>query len=179
MRRRRKTKILATLGPATSAPERIRALFDAGVDVFRINMSHTSHAALGDLHHAVRALEADAGRPIGILVDLQGPKIRLGTLPGGARLLKEGERVRLVRKVAAEGPVDIPIPHAEVFSAIKMRHALLIDDGKVRLRLLSVGDSSAEAIVVVGGEIKDRKGVNLPDTILPIPANDSEGPQRS
>ncbi|HTP78410.1 MAG TPA: pyruvate kinase [Rhizomicrobium sp.] len=170
MRRRRKTKILATLGPATSTPERIRALFDSGVDVFRINMSHTSHTALGELHRAVRSLEADVGRPVGILVDLQGPKIRLGTLPGGARLLKEGERVRLVRKVTAEDPADIAIPHAEVFSAIKMRHTLLIDDGKVRLRLLSVGDSSAEAIVVVGGEIRDRKGVNLPDTILPIPA---------
>ena len=170
MRRRRKTKILATLGPATSTPERIRSLFDAGVDVFRINMSHTSHTALGELHRSVRALEADVGRPIGILVDLQGPKIRLGTIPGGSRILKEGERVRLVRKVAAEEPGDIPIPHPEVFSAIKMRHTLLIDDGKVRLRLLSVGDSTAEAMVVVGGEIKDRKGVNLPDTILPIPA---------
>ena len=170
MRRRRKTKILATLGPATSAPERIRALFDAGVDVFRINMSHTSHTALGELHRAVRTLETEVGRPIGILVDLQGPKIRLGTLSGGPRLLKEGEHVRLVRKVSAEDPGDIPIPHPEVFSAIKMRHSLLIDDGKVRLRLLSVGDNSAEAMVVVGGEIRDRKGVNLPDTILPIPA---------
>ena len=122
MRRRRKTKILATLGPATSTPDRIRALFDAGADVFRINMSHTSHAALGELHGAVRALEAEVGRPIGILVDLQGPKIRLGTLPGGSRLLKEGDRVRLVRKVSAEEPNDIPIPHPEVFSAIKMRH---------------------------------------------------------
>jgi pyruvate kinase len=138
MRRRRKTKILATLGPVSSTQERIRALFDAGADVFRINMSHTSHSALGDLHRAVRALEIEVGRPIGILVDLQGPKIRLGTLVGGSRMLKEGERVRLVRRVAAENGSDIPIPHAEVFSAIKMRHTLLIDDGKIRLRLLSV-----------------------------------------
>ena len=170
MRRRRKTKILATLGPATSSQERIRALFDAGADVFRINMSHTSHSALGELHRAVRALEVEVGRPIGILVDLQGPKIRLGTLAGGKRMLKEGERVRLVRKVGAEHDGDIPIPHAEVFSAIKTRHTLLIDDGKVRLRLLSVSENSAEAVVVVGGELKDRKGVNLPDTILPIAA---------
>src|SRR5476651_787157 len=170
MRRRRKTKILATLGPATSSPERIRALFDAGVDVFRINMSHTSHTALGELHRAVRMLETSVGRPIGILVDLQGPKIRLGTMAGGPRMLKEGEQVRLVRKVTADAPNDIPIPHPEVFSAIKMRHALLIDDGKVRLRLLSVKDDYADATVVVGGEISDRKGVNLPDTILPIPA---------
>jgi len=170
MRRRRKTKILATLGPATSSPERIRALFDAGVDVFRINMSHTSHTALGQLHRTVRAMESEVGRPIGILVDLQGPKIRLGTFSGGGRMLVEGEQVRLVRKVNADDPRDIPIPHPEVFSAIKMRHALLIDDGKVRLRLLSVKDNYADATVVVGGEIKDRKGVNLPDTILPIPA---------
>ncbi|HXC56730.1 MAG TPA: pyruvate kinase [Rhizomicrobium sp.] len=170
MRRRRKTKIVATLGPATAAPERIRALFDAGVDVFRINMSHTSHTALADLHRAVRAQEVEVGRPIGILVDLQGPKIRLGTLPGGARILKEGEQVRFVRKVVADDPNDIPIPHPEVFAAMKMRHTLLIDDGKIRLRLLTVKDYYADAIVMVGGEIKDRKGVNLPDTLLPVSA---------
>lgn len=170
MRRRRKTKILATLGPGTSTQARIRALFDAGADVFRVNMSHTSHTALAEFHSAVRALELEVGRPIGILVDLQGPKIRLGALPGGARMLKEGERVRLVRKSASTEASEIPIPHAEVFTAIKMRHSLLIDDGRVRLRLLSVGEGSAEAVVVVGGEIKDRKGVNLPDTILPITA---------
>jgi pyruvate kinase len=170
MRRRRKTKILATLGPASANPERIRALFDAGADIFRVNMSHTSHSALGELHRAVRALEAQVQRPIGILIDLQGPKIRLGNLKGGSRLLKEGEQVRLVRKVTADDSNDVPIPHPEVFAAIKMRHTLLIDDGRVRLRLLSVTDNSAEAIVAVGGEIRDRKGVNLPDTILPIPA---------
>ena len=143
MRRRRKTKILATLGPGTAAPARIRALFDAGADVFRVNMSHTSHTALGEFHHAVRTLEAEVGRPIGILVDLQGPKIRLGTLPDGARTLQEGERVRLVAKAEATNDAAIPIPHPEVFTAIKMRHTLLIDDGRVRLRLLSVADNSA------------------------------------
>jgi len=170
MRHRRKTKILATLGPSSSSPERIRALFEAGVDVFRINMSHTSHTLLAELRGHVRALERDTGRPVGVLVDLQGPKIRLGTLPGGRRMLKEGERVRLVRKVEADNDSDIPIPHAEVFAAMKQRHALLIDDGKVRLRLFGVKDDSAEAFVEVGGEIKDRKGVNLPDTLLPVPA---------
>ncbi len=170
MRRRRKTKIVATLGPSSSSLEKIRALFDAGVDVFRINMSHTSHAMLADFHRMIRAEEAEAGRPIGILVDLQGPKIRLGTLPGGSRMLKEGEQVRFVRKVVADDPNDIPIPHPEVFAAMKMRHTLLIDDGRVRLRLLTVKDYYADAMVVVGGEIKDRKGVNLPDTLLPVSA---------
>src|SRR3569832_1664901 len=170
MRRRRKTKILATLGPASNTPEKIRALFQAGADGFRINMSHSSHTALGDLHRAVRRVEAEEGRPIGILVDLQGPKIRLGTLPGGSRILKEGEQVRFVRKVQADDPNDIPIPHPEVFQAMKMRHTLLIDDGRIRIRLLSVKDYYADGMVVVGGEIKDRKGVNLPDTLLPVSA---------
>ena len=170
MRRRRKTKILATLGPSSSSPERLRALFEAGVDVFRINMSHTSHSALAELRGHVRALEEEMGRPIGVLIDLQGPKIRLGTIPGGRRLLKEGDRVRLVRKVSSDNDTDIPIPHAEVFAAMKQQHGLLIDDGRVRLRLFGVKEDTAEAFVEVGGEIKDRKGVNLPDTLLPVPA---------
>ena len=170
MRRRRKTKIVATLGPASSTPERIQALFDAGADVFRINMSHTSHAQLDALHKAVRALESSSGRPIAILVDLQGPKIRVGTFEGGRCVLQAGERVRIVRRVNATQRGEIPIPHAEVFAALKERHGLLIDDGRVRLRLLSRKDDFAEAVVEVGGEIKDRKGVNLPDTLLPVGA---------
>jgi pyruvate kinase len=170
MRRHRKTKILATLGPATNSPAMVKALFDSGVDAFRINMSHTSHTALRELHGCVRALDAASGRPIGILVDLQGPKIRMGTLAGGKRTLKEGDRVRIVRRVAAERDDEIPVPHAEVFAALKQKHCLLIDDGRVRLRLLSTKDDIAEAIVEVGGEIKDRKGINLPDTLLPVGA---------
>jgi pyruvate kinase len=170
MRRRRKTKILATLGPASLSASTIRALFDAGVDVFRINMSHTSHSALADLVGKVRALESEVHRPIGILVDLQGPKIRVGTFPGGAMMLSAGERVRIVRRVESGGASEIPIPHPEVFAALKQRHSLLIDDGRIRLRLLSAAADSAEAIVEVGGELKDRKGVNLPDTLLDIQA---------
>jgi pyruvate kinase len=170
MRRRRKTKILATLGPASSSAQTIKALFDAGADVFRINMSHTSHTALADLHAKVRALEVEVGRPIGILVDLQGPKIRLGTFPGGMRIFTEGTRVRIVRRVEAQNDDEIPIPHPEVFNALKQRHSLLIDDGRIRIRLLSATADSAEGIVEVGGELRDRKGVNLPDTLLPIQA---------
>ena len=110
MRRQRKTKILATLGPASSAPDQLKKLFEAGVDVFRINMSHTSHDLLRELHGRVRALEEEEGRPIGILVDLQGPKIRLGRLPGGQITLKEGQRIRLIRADSSNDPEVLPIP---------------------------------------------------------------------
>jgi len=170
MRRRRKTKILATLGPASNTPEKMRELFEAGVDVFRINMSHTSHEMLRTMFADLRKLSDDVGRPIGILCDLQGPKIRLGKLTGGPRMLQEGERIKLVLGETSEKPEDIPIPHPEIFQAIKQKHALLIDDGKVRLRLLRKADTFAEAIVEVAGEIKDRKGVNMPDTLLPMSA---------
>src|SRR5882757_9204495 len=170
MRRRRKTKILATLGPASNTPAMMRALFDAGVDVFRINMSHTSHEMLKQMHGALRALSEEVGRPIGILCDLQGPKIRLGVLPGGSRMLAQDERIRLVLGESSDKPDEIPIPHPEIFQAIKQKHALLIDDGKIRLRLLRKADTFAEAIVEVGGEIKNRKGVNMPDTLLPMSA---------
>ncbi|HWX90253.1 MAG TPA: pyruvate kinase [Rhizomicrobium sp.] len=170
MRRRRKTKILATLGPASNTPAMMRALFDAGVDVFRINMSHTSHDMLKQMHGALRALSEEVGRPIGILCDLQGPKIRLGVLPGGSRMLVQDERIRLVLGETSDKPEEIPIPHPEIFQAIKQKHALLIDDGKIRLRLLRKSDTFAEAVVEVGGEIKNRKGVNMPDTLLPMSA---------
>src|ERR1700709_658596 len=170
MRRRRKTKSLATLGPSSNTREKMRELFDAGVDVFRINMSHTSHEMLAKMHADLRGLSEDVGRPIGILCDLQGPKIRLGRLTGGPRMLVEGERIKLVLGETSEKPEDIPIPHPEIFQAIKQKHALLIDDGKVRLRLLKKADTFAEAIVEVAGEIKDRKGVNMPDTLLPMSA---------
>ncbi len=170
MRRARKTKIVATLGPASSSPEKMKALFEAGVDVFRINMSHTSHDLLRELHGRVRALEEEAGRPIGILADLQGPKIRLGTLPGGQITLIQGQRIRLIRETSSDDPEVLPIPHAEVFAALKQKHVLLIDDGKVRLRTFASKPDSAEAFVEVGGILKDRKGVNLPDTLLPVSA---------
>jgi len=170
MRRGRKTKIVATLGPSSSSPEQLKALFEAGADVFRINMSHTSHELLAVLHGRLRALEAEEKRPICILADLQGPKIRLGTLPGGKITLVEGAHIKLLREASSDDPAVIPIPHAEVFAALKQKHCLLIDDGKIRLRTWSAKPDSAEAIVEVGGELKDRKGVNLPDTLLPVSA---------
>ena len=123
MRRRRKTKILATLGPASNTPDKMRDLFDAGVDVFRINMSHTSHALLAQMHGELRALSEQVGRPVGILCDLQGPKIRLGSLPGGRRTLLEGERIKLVLGETSEGPAEVPVPHPENLQANKQKHA--------------------------------------------------------
>src|SRR5690242_20176454 len=134
MRRGRKTKIVATLGPASSSPEQLKALFEAGADVFRINMSHNTPDSLKEIYGRVRRLEQSEGRPIGILADLQGPKIRLGQLPGGSIELKEGDRIRLAREPSSTDPNVLPIPHGEVFAALKQRHCLLIDDGKVRLR---------------------------------------------
>jgi pyruvate kinase len=148
----------------------MKALWQAGVDVFRINMSHTSHDLLRELHGRVRMLEEDVGRPVGILCDLQGPKIRLGTLPGGQIALTVGQRIKLVRAASSDDPNVLPIPHAEVFAALKTKHGLLIDDGKLRLRTFAATPDGAEAFVEVGGIVKDRKGVNLPDTLLPVSA---------
>ena len=170
MRRARKIKIVATLGPASSAPHQIKALFEAGADVFRINMSHTPRAQFAELHGRVRTLEREEGRPIGILADLQGPKIRLGELLGGVREIETGAHLRLVLDAKQTEENTIPVPHAEVFAALQVGEALLIDDGRVRLRIESVDANRAEAVVMTGGIIKDRKGVNLPDTVLPIPA---------
>jgi pyruvate kinase len=148
----------------------IRALFEAGADAFRINMSHTSHSGLADLHRIVRELEEGVGRPIGILVDLQGPKIRLGELSGGSREIRKDETIRLVRRMTAENGVDVPIPHAEVFAALQPGESILVDDGKIRLKIDEATKEWATATVEAGGMLKDKKGVNLPDTVLPIPA---------
>ncbi|HXJ00634.1 MAG TPA: pyruvate kinase [Micropepsaceae bacterium] len=170
MRRSRKTKIVATLGPASHTKEQIRTLFIAGVDVFRINMSHTNHTNLTTLVNMVRAVEADVGRPIAILVDLQGPKLRLGKLEGGEKRLEAGQKITLVRAETAPDADHLPMPHPEIFAALKAGSVLLIDDGKVRLVAESVTDSRIDATVLTGGLVKNHKGVNLPDTLLPIPA---------
>ena len=162
-------KIVATLGPASQTHEQLRALSLAGADVFRINMSHTSHPNLATLVGTVRAVETELGRPISILVDLQGPKLRLGKL-GGERQLQTGARITFVLSETASDAQAIPIPHPEIFAALKPGSNLLIDDGKVRLVALEVGPDRMTADVVQAGVVKDHKGVNLPDTLLPIPA---------
>ncbi len=170
MRRSRKTKIVATLGPSSRTREQIRTLFIAGADVFQINMSHTDHVTLAGLVDTVRAVESEMSRPIAILVDLQGPKLRLGKVPGGERRIESGTKITLIRAESADDPALLPIPHPEIFAALRPGANLLIDDGKVRLAVDQVSDARIEATVIQGGVVKNNKGVNLPDTLLPIPA---------
>ena len=170
MIRRRNVKIIATLGPASDTPQQIRALADAGADVFRLNMSHLDHAGLKRLHAAVRAVEAEIGRPVGILVDLQGPKLRIGAIKGDGAALEPGDRFRLDMDKAPGGATRAPLPHPEIFAALAVGDLLLLDDGRIRLRVVSHGDGFAEAEVLVGGTLTSRKGISLPDTLLPVKA---------
>jgi len=168
MRRHRHAKIVATVGPASSAPDRLKALFLAGVDTFRLNFSHGVQEDHARVHAAIRALEQEVGRPIGILQDLQGPKIRIGTLQGGRLDLEAGERVRFVLEGADGDKHSIPLHHPEIFDAVVPGQELLIDDGRVRVRVIGPERAAITAEVVTGGPISNRKGVNLPGTLLDL-----------
>jgi pyruvate kinase len=162
-------KIVATLGPASRTRDQLRALSLAGADVFRINMSHTTHSNLKALVETVRSIETELGRPISILVDLQGPKLRLGKV-GGDKILATGSVVKFTRSESADDAQIVPIPHPEIFAALKPGGNLLIDDGKVRLVVREITSDTITAETLQGGVVKSHKGVNLPDTLLPIPA---------
>ncbi|MEE8189114.1 MAG: pyruvate kinase [Kiloniellales bacterium] len=168
MQRERKAKIIATLGPSSSEEGVIRALFEAGADVFRLNFSHGSQ----DDHHKnldrIRAIEADTGRPIGVLMDLQGPKLRIGTLKGGGVELKSGAAFRLDLDETPGDAGRAPLPHPEIFAALEPGTELLLDDGKLRLKVTSCGKDHAETEIITGGPLSDRKGVNVPGVVLPI-----------
>ncbi|MDQ0475124.1 pyruvate kinase [Labrys wisconsinensis] len=170
MRRQRKVKILATLGPASSSKEMIGKLFAAGADVFRINMSHTSHDRMRELIATIREVEDQYGRPIGILADLQGPKLRIGEFEGGAVELENGARFTLDNDQRPGDTTRVYLPHPEILAAIEPGHTLLLDDGKVRLKALDCSSSHATTEVVVGGRMSNRKGVSLPDTEIPVSA---------
>ena len=169
-RRLRSAKIVATLGPASASRERLRALFDAGVDVFRLNFSHGSHDQKRALFEDIRRIEAETGRPIGILADLQGPKLRLGDFADGTVELAAGDTFRLDLDPAPGDRRRAPLPHPEIFAAIEPGTDLLLDDGKVRLRITDCGADFAETEVVVGGTLSNHKGVNVPQAVLPISA---------
>lgn len=169
-RRQRNLKIVATLGPASNDYEMIRGLFEAGADVFRLNMSHGTHAEIGERHRIIREVERDLGRPIGILADLQGPKLRVGEFANGPHELEEGARFRLDLDGAPGDATRVQLPHHEIFEALEEGSTLLVNDGKIRLRVGACGKDFADCVVEVGGEISNRKGVNVPDVVLPLAA---------
>jgi pyruvate kinase len=170
MRRTRNAKIVATLGPASSDPTVVRQLFRAGVDVFRLNFSHGSHADHSERFKALRALEQETGRPIGILADLQGPKLRVGTFADGPVMLAQGQAFRLDLDKAPGTAQRVCLPHSEIFAALVPGAELLLDDGKLRLVVERCGADFAETRVAVGGKLSERKGVNVPGVVLPITA---------
>jgi pyruvate kinase len=168
MFRQRFTKIVATLGPATASPERLKQLFEAGADVFRLNFSHGTPDDHKQRVELLRALEKQCRHPIAILMDLQGPKLRLGAMAKGPVELKKGQHLRLDMDKAPGTAKRVPLPHPEIFRAARPDGVLLIDDGKVRLRIVSHTDRAIDAVVEVPGTISDRKGVNLPNLVLPL-----------
>jgi pyruvate kinase len=170
MRRRRCTKILATLGPSSSTQERVRRLFDAGADAFRLNLSHGTHDQHAERYRNVRAVEEEAGRPIAVVIDLQGPKLRVGRFQEGRIELTAGERFRLDRDPAAGDQGRVCLPHPEIFRAAAPDTELLLDDGRIRLRVMEVSDDVLETTVIAGGALSDAKGVNLPKAVLGISA---------
>lgn len=170
LRRRRRTKIIATIGPASSTPEILARLFQAGADVFRLNFSHGTHEDHAARIQAIRALEAEFGRPIGILADVQGPKLRVGRFGGGRVHLQTGQEFRLDLNPTPGNSRRVELPHPEIIAAARIGTMLLLDDGKLRLRVTHTRDDHLETEIVVGGPLSDRKGVNVPDIVLPIPA---------
>ena len=170
MRRNRKVKILATLGPASATAEMIEKLFVAGVDVFRINMSHTSHALLKELHGSIRNVESKLNRPIGILADLQGPKIRIGTFKDKEVQIKAGDTFTFDTDETPGNNKRVYLPHPEIFASVKVGDFLLLNDGRLRVEITGVSPSRIDTTIIFGGTLSNRKGVNLPNTLLPIPA---------
>ncbi len=170
MRRRRRIKIIATLGPASADRATVASLFEAGADVFRINMSHASHDGMRERVAMIRSLEEEYHRPIGILVDLQGPKLRVGEFETGAVLLRKGDAFTLDSDKTPGDQNRVCLPHPEILHSLEPGHRLLIDDGKVLLKVTAVSPGKATTIVEVAGRVSNKKGVSLPDTTIPTSA---------
>ena len=170
LRRSRRVKIIATLGPASADRETVAALLAAGADVFRINMSHASHDAMRGRVAMIRALEEEAGRPIGVLVDLQGPKLRLGLFADGGAELHKGDVFVLDGDAQSGDAARVQLPHPEILSSLSPGHRILVDDGKVLLRVAEAELGRASTIVEVAGRVSNKKGVSLPDTTIPTSA---------
>ncbi len=170
LRRRRRTKIIATIGPASSSADVLARLFQAGADVFRLNFSHGTHDDHAARIAIIRELEERFEHPIGILADVQGPKLRVGRFAGGRVQLQNGQAFTLDLNPTPGDVRRVNLPHPEIIAAAGIGTLLLLDDGKLRLRVERVRDDRLETTVVVGGQLSDRKGVNVPDAVLPIPA---------
>lgn len=162
------TKIVATLGPASSDVGMIKNLALAGASIFRFNFSHSSHAEHAERYKNVRQVEAELGRPLAILADLQGPKLRVGKFKDGKVTLANGARLRFDLNLKEGTDQTAPLPHPEIFAALKKGTELLLDDGKLRVRVETVGDGVADCTVVVGGVLSNNKGVNIPNAVLPM-----------
>lgn len=168
--RGRKVKILATIGPASRSSEMLRRLFKAGADAFRVNMSHGSHADHEQAITAIRALEKEFARPIAILADLQGPKLRVGTFAEGKAVIRHGAHFTLDRDETPGDENRVCLPHPELFGILERGQRLLINDGKIKLVVKEADENRIFCSAEVGGVISDRKGVNIPDAEVPIPA---------
>lgn len=169
MRRQRKAKIVATLGPASSTKEMILSLFEAGVDVFRFNFSHGTQDDHRARHEAVREVERLVGRPIAILADLQGPKLRIGKFVNGKVQLKTGAEFVFDRNTADGDEKRVNLPHPELFGVMDVGHSISLDDGKLRMKVIESTSDEIRTRIETGGPLSDRKGVNVPDVVLPIP----------
>jgi pyruvate kinase len=168
--RKRKVKVLATVGPASRSPEMLEKLLVAGADAFRVNMSHGEQADHAATIRAIRDLEKASGRPITILADLQGPKLRVGVFKGGQATIRHSGHFTLDRNPEPGDDTRVELPHPELFAVLHKGQRLLINDGKIRLRVLKAEADSVLCTAEVGGVISDRKGVNVPDAEVPIPA---------
>ena len=168
MRRNRNAKILATLGPSTSTEEGIASLFEVGADVFRLNFSHGSHEEHKRRFDTIRGLEERFNRPVGILLDLQGPKLRLGEFKDGEIKLETGQKFNLDLSPDLGGKSRAPLPHPEMCKSLEEGTELLLDDGKIRLKVLNCGDDFAKTEVITGGELSNHKGVNVPSAVLAL-----------
>ena len=170
MKRLRNVKIVATLGPASDTYEMIKTLHLAGADVFRLNMSHGSHEEIRIKHGFIRRVEEDTGSSIGILADLQGPKLRVGVFSGDSEHLEVGAAFRLDLDETEGSAARVCLPHPEIFAALQPGASLLVNDGKIRLKVDDCGKDFANCTVITGGTISNRKGVNVPDVELPLAA---------
>jgi pyruvate kinase len=171
MKRYRNVKIVATLGPASNDYAMIRALFEAGADVFRLNMSHGDHEEIRARHAIIRQIEKDVGSPIAILADLQGPKLRCGVFKNDEGFdMEVGTAFRFDMDAAPGDRSRVQLPHKEIFAALEAGSHLLVNDGKVKLRVDECGPDFANCTVLIGGPIRNRKGVNVPDVVLPLAA---------